>query len=144
MVNDSFFQFLIFFNNGFWFYSMMGGWLSIFEFPNKFLIFWHPWHPWVCIRSVCWKSVWKWNLEQIEAIPPSVASYSSIHLHNYSDFKPLYQACIFRRRAFCKKSKKGFGGSWIKIINLMTPLPTCLMIILILFKPNSCTKARSF
>ena len=28
----------------------------------------HTWHPWVCIRSVCWK----WNLKQIEAIPPSV------------------------------------------------------------------------
>ena len=25
--------------------------MSIFEFLNKFLIFWHPWHPWVCIRS---------------------------------------------------------------------------------------------
>ena len=26
MINDSFSQFLMFFNNGFWFYSMMGGW----------------------------------------------------------------------------------------------------------------------
>ena len=26
MINDSFSQFLKFFNNGFWFYSMMGGW----------------------------------------------------------------------------------------------------------------------
>ena len=58
--------------------------MSIFEFLTKFLIFWHPWHPWVCIcsdlkplfetdmsdssYSVCWK----WNLKQIEAIPPSV------------------------------------------------------------------------
>ena len=42
--------------------------MSIFEFLTKFLVFWHPWHPWVCIRSVCWK----WNLKQIEAIPPSV------------------------------------------------------------------------
>ena len=42
--------------------------IIIFEFLEKFLIFWHPWHPWGCIRSVCWK----WNLKQIEAIPPSV------------------------------------------------------------------------
>ena len=33
-----------------------------------FLIFWHHWDPWICISSVCWK----WNLKQIEAIPPSV------------------------------------------------------------------------
>ncbi len=25
--------------------------MSIFEFLTKFLIFWLPWHPWVCIRS---------------------------------------------------------------------------------------------
>ena len=25
--------------------------MSIFEFLTKFLIFRHPWHPWVCIRS---------------------------------------------------------------------------------------------
>ena len=42
--------------------------MSIFEFLTKFLIFWHSWHPWVCIRSVGWK----WNLKQIKAIPPSV------------------------------------------------------------------------
>ena len=39
--------------------------MSIFEFLTKILVFWHPW---VCIRSVCSK----WNLKQIEAIPPSV------------------------------------------------------------------------
>ena len=39
--------------------------MSVFEFLTKFLVFWHPW---VCIRIVCWK----WNLKQIEAIPPSV------------------------------------------------------------------------
>ena len=42
--------------------------MSSFEFLTKFLVFWHPWHPWVCIRSVCWK----WDLKQIETIPPSV------------------------------------------------------------------------
>ena len=42
--------------------------MSIFEFLIKSMVFWHPWHLWVCIRSVCWK----WNLEPIEAIPPSV------------------------------------------------------------------------
>ena len=46
--------------------------MSIFEFLTNFLIFWHHWHPWVCVRSVCWESVWKWNLKLIEAIPPSV------------------------------------------------------------------------
>ena len=25
--------------------------MSIFEFLTKFLVFWHPWNPWVCIRS---------------------------------------------------------------------------------------------
>ena len=25
--------------------------MSIFEFLTKFLIFWQPWHPWICIRS---------------------------------------------------------------------------------------------
>ena len=25
--------------------------ISIFEFLTKFLVFWHPWNPWVCIRS---------------------------------------------------------------------------------------------
>ena len=44
--------------------------MSIFEFHTKFLIFWHHWDLWICIRSVCWK----WNLKQIEAIPPSVYS----------------------------------------------------------------------
>ena len=42
--------------------------MIIFEFLTKFLVLWHPWHPWVYIRSVCWKC----NLKQIEAIPPSV------------------------------------------------------------------------
>ena len=56
--------------NGLWFYSILlvDLAMSIFEFRTKFLIFWHPWHPWGCIHSVCWK----WNLKQIEAIPPSV------------------------------------------------------------------------
>ena len=60
------------FLNIFWFYSILAGWSTwqwvFFEFPWNFLFFWHPWHPWVCIRSVCWK----WNLKQIEAVPPSV------------------------------------------------------------------------
>ena len=25
--------------------------MSIFEFLTKFQVIWHPWHPWVCIRS---------------------------------------------------------------------------------------------
>ena len=25
--------------------------MNIFEFLIKFLVFWHPWHSWVCIRS---------------------------------------------------------------------------------------------
>ena len=25
--------------------------MSIFEFLTKFLVIWHPKHPWVCIRS---------------------------------------------------------------------------------------------
>ena len=52
--------------------------MSIFEFLTKFLVFWHPWHPWVCIRSVCWK----WNLKQIEAIPPSVRIHQKRNWQN--------------------------------------------------------------
>ena len=48
--------------------------MSIFENLTKFLVFWHPWQPWVCIRSVSWK----WNLKQIEAIPPSVRIYEEL------------------------------------------------------------------
>ena len=55
--------------NCFWFYSILAGWSTWqWVFLNFSQKFWHPWHPWVCIRSVCWK----WNLKQIEAIPPSV------------------------------------------------------------------------
>ena len=62
------------FFNGFWFYSSLAGcltWQWVFlNFSINFwsFIFWHPWHPWVCIRSDCWK----WNLKQNQAIPPSV------------------------------------------------------------------------
>ena len=41
MINDSFSQFLKFFNNGFWFYSMMGGWSTlqwVFLYSSQF--FW--------------------------------------------------------------------------------------------------------
>ena len=36
--------------------SLNFGWMvdlaiSIFEFLTKFLVCWHPWHPWVCVRS---------------------------------------------------------------------------------------------
>ena len=53
-----------------WFLILLNfGWMvdlamSIFEFLTKFLIFWLPWHPWVCVRS---------DLKQIWAIPPTVA-----------------------------------------------------------------------
>ena len=30
---------------------MVGLAMSIFEYLTKFLVIWHPWHPWVCIRS---------------------------------------------------------------------------------------------
>ena len=40
--------------------------MSIFKFLTKFLIFWHPWYPWVCIRS---------DLIQIWAIPPTVRTW---------------------------------------------------------------------
>ena len=54
--------------------------MSIFQFLTKFVIFWHPWHPWVCVRSVYRWAVWKWNLKQIEAIPPSVRMASVVRL----------------------------------------------------------------
>ena len=56
--------FLILLNDGWMVDLAMGS----FGFLTIFLIYWHPWDPWICIRSVCWKS----NLKQIEAIPPSV------------------------------------------------------------------------
>ena len=41
MINDSFSQFLMFFNNGFWFYSMMGGWSTWqWVFSNSSQNFW--------------------------------------------------------------------------------------------------------
>ena len=56
------------------FFLLNDGWMvdlamGSFRFLTIFLIFWHPWYPWICIRSVCWV----WNLKQIEAILPSVA-----------------------------------------------------------------------
>ena len=58
--------------NGFWFYSILAGWSTwqwaFLNFSQNFWSFDTPIHPWVCILSVCWK----WNLKQIEAIPPSV------------------------------------------------------------------------
>ena len=62
--------FLILLNDGWMVDLAMGS----FGFLTIFLIFWHPWDPWICIRSVCWK----WNLKQIEAIPPSVNNLLSI------------------------------------------------------------------
>ena len=56
--------FLILLNDGWMVDLAMGS----FGFLTIFLIFWHPWDPWICICSVCWK----WNLKRIEAIPPSV------------------------------------------------------------------------
>ena len=53
--------------------------MSIFEFLTKVLVIWDPWHPWVCIRSVCCK----WNLKQIEAIPPSVYYILQLWIVNY-------------------------------------------------------------
>ena len=42
--------------------------MSIFEFLTKFVIFWHRWHPWVCVRS---------DLKQIWAIPPTVQEFAA-------------------------------------------------------------------
>ena len=59
--------FLIILNDG-WMVDLA---MSMFESIKKFLVLWHswhPWHPWVRIRSGCWK----WNLKQIEAIPPNM------------------------------------------------------------------------
>ena len=71
--------------------------MSIFEFLTKFLVLWHPWHPWVCIRSVCWKC----NLKQIEAIPPSVQALRAWFL--------VYH--IFSRRMQCLQNENAFPES---------------------------------
>ena len=61
---DAFFTvFLILLNFG-WMVDLA---MSIFVFLTKFLIFWHPWHLWVCIRSDL-----NHCLKQIFAIPPTV------------------------------------------------------------------------
>ena len=51
--------------------------MSIFEMLTKFLVLWHPWHPWVCIRS---------DLKQIWAIPPTVAATGSLILNKIDPF----------------------------------------------------------
>ena len=67
---DAFFTvFLILLNFG-WMVDLA---MSIFVFLTKFLIFWHPWHLWVCIRSDL-----NHCLKQIFAIPPTVHSYLSL------------------------------------------------------------------
>ena len=71
--------------NCFWFYSLMGErstWqvtMGSLGFLTIFLIFLHPWDPWICIHSVCWK----WNLKQIEAIPPSVLGTKNIIFESF-------------------------------------------------------------
>ena len=49
--------------------------MGSFGILTIFLIYWHPWDLWICIRSVCCK----WNLKQVEAIPPNVAIYIDMH-----------------------------------------------------------------
>ena len=46
--------------------------MSIFEFLTKFLIFRHPWHPWVCIRS---------DLKTLFETDVSDSSYCDVETH---------------------------------------------------------------
>ena len=87
--------FLILLNDGWMVDLAMGS----FGFLTIFLIFWHPWDPWICIRSVCWK----WNLKQIEAIPPSVCAAIPFQLFDIwwssldkiNDFKAISRTVFF-------------------------------------------------
>ena len=74
--------------------------MSIFEFLSKFLIFWHLWHPWGCICSVCRKR----NLKQIELIPPSVAMLTSISFNLINRVK--YQLCQSQKWQYHKCEDK--------------------------------------
>ena len=76
--------------------------MSIFEFLTKFLVFWHPWHPWVCIRSVCWK----WNLKQIEAIPPSMDGAFMEKVSCIQDIFSIQAPAVSTR--YVQKEKSGF------------------------------------
>ena len=60
-----FLSFLILLNFG-WMVNLA---MSTFEFLTKFLVFWPPWHPWVCVRS---------DLKWIWAIPPTVIWWASL------------------------------------------------------------------
>ena len=57
--------FLILLNDGWMVDLAMGS----FGFITIFLIFWHPWDPWICIRSVCWKFNWNRFKQLLESSP---------------------------------------------------------------------------
>ena len=79
--------FLILLNDGWMVDLAMGS----FGFLTIFLIFWHPWDPWICIRSVCCK----WNLKQIEAIPPSVSKNCHFSDHQFGDQQQSQKQNLF-------------------------------------------------
>ena len=55
--------------------------MSIFEVLTKFLVFWHPLHPWVCIRSDL-KPLFETDMSdssycELAAIPYSIISHTN-------------------------------------------------------------------
>ena len=48
--------------------------MSIFEFLTKFMVFWHPWPPWVCIGS---------DLKPLFETDMSDSSYCVINYKNF-------------------------------------------------------------
>jgi hypothetical protein len=56
--------------------------MSIFEFLIKFLVFWHPWRPWMCIRS---------DLKPLFETDMSDSSYCAVCSH-----KVNVQSCLAR------------------------------------------------
>ena len=106
--------------------------MSIFEFLTKFLIFWHPWDPWICIRSVCWK----WNLKQIEAIPPNVKSGQVWrHAKSFYEYFVYMLICAFQKlrappNAMRKSSQldwvsRKVGSGFARLLHPITTVFTC-------------------
>ena len=68
--------------------------MSMFKFLTKLLVFWHSWHPWVCVRS---------DLKQIWAIPPTVET-PQLHSQNLLSSSSL---CIHGYINWCYQTSEG-------------------------------------
>ena len=95
--------FLILLNDGWMVDLAMGS----FGFLTIFLIFWYPWDPWKWILSVCSK----WNLKQIEAIPPSLLLLKAVTKYLEPNF------CCYAH--FCTSFFLDIG-SWVVQLKILS------------------------